>query len=506
MRWPARRPPSGRGAIPLRDGDGVVVISHTAETSYARRSRALAQQAGAPLVSVTGRVGAWPEAIETVSREESETYTVSYTATLAVLTLLAEELGSTTYTRRALAATVTKVERALLREVTVPLPARALAITGAGPWGVTAREGALKLREAARVLAEGFDAEYLLHGSAVPLGPADGLVLLEPDADRDGLVTALGEAAAAERIPVSRLSLDTDLPPVLAQIPMTVVLQRLAASWARLRAQDPDVAIVGAWAEPTLWEARLLTADQLVTGSDSDSFREPRAMSHRTNRSGTLGPCPTSRTSAGSPTWSSPAQAARLPPEGRTTDGAGSATGAVARARTGARTGAVARARAGAVAGGRVGARAGPAAAPSEPPSTEATYPARPAGRGAHRPGRRRARRRGHLRRPARLRGGERHPVVRGPGAGYLVAIAIGMVAVGALLLKALRVGEPVGTSVLAIGILAVVVLVGLTGVIFSVWMFLAIPAVAAASYALAHWVTTPFVEPRAAGPEHDVR
>jgi glucosamine--fructose-6-phosphate aminotransferase (isomerizing) len=119
---------------------------------------------------------------------------------------------------------------------------------------VTAREGALKLREAARMLAEGFDAEYLLHGSAVPLGPADGLVLLEPDADRDGLVAAIGEAAAAERVPVSTLSLETDLPPVLAQIPMTVVLQRLAASWARLRAQDPDVAIVGAWAEPTLWE------------------------------------------------------------------------------------------------------------------------------------------------------------------------------------------------------------------------------------------------------------
>src|SRR3712207_7174955 len=36
-------------------------------------------------------------------------------------------------------------------------------------WQVTAREGALKLREAARRLAEGFDAEYLLHGSAVPL-------------------------------------------------------------------------------------------------------------------------------------------------------------------------------------------------------------------------------------------------------------------------------------------------------------------------------------------------
>jgi len=244
----------GRGDLPLRDGDGVIVLSHTAETAYARRSRDRALQAGAPLVTITGRVGAWPEAIETVPHEESETYTVSYTATLAVLTLLADELGSTTYTRRALAATVPKVERALLMEVAVPLPARLLAIVGAGPWAVTAREGALKLRESSRLLAEGYDAEYLLHGSAVPLGPADGLVLLEPDADPDGLVAALGEAAAAEGIPVSTLSLDTDLPPVLAQIPITVVLQRLALAWSRLRAQNPDVAIVGGWAEPTLWE------------------------------------------------------------------------------------------------------------------------------------------------------------------------------------------------------------------------------------------------------------
>ena len=86
-------------------------------------------------------------------------------------------------------------------------------------------------------------------------------------------------------------------------------------------------------------------------------------------------------------------------------------------------------------------------------------------------------------------------PSCGGLGLAYLVAIAIGMVAVGALVLKALRVGEPVGTSFLAVGILAVVVLVGLTGVIFSGWMFLAIPAVAAASYLLAQWVTTRFVD-----------
>ena len=52
-------------------------------------------------------------------------------------------------------------------------------ITGAGPAAITAREGALKVREAARVLAEGYDVEYLLHGSAVPLGRRDHLVALD---------------------------------------------------------------------------------------------------------------------------------------------------------------------------------------------------------------------------------------------------------------------------------------------------------------------------------------
>ncbi len=51
----------------------------------------------------------------------------------------------------------------------ITVPERDLVIAGAGPAAFTAREGALKLREGARVLAEGHDIEYLLHGSAVPL-------------------------------------------------------------------------------------------------------------------------------------------------------------------------------------------------------------------------------------------------------------------------------------------------------------------------------------------------
>jgi hypothetical protein len=40
---------------------------------------------------------------------------------------------------------------------------------------------------------------------------------------------------------------------LLDQIPMTVRLQRLALRFARLRGQNADVAITGAWADPELW-------------------------------------------------------------------------------------------------------------------------------------------------------------------------------------------------------------------------------------------------------------
>jgi glucosamine--fructose-6-phosphate aminotransferase (isomerizing) len=239
-------------------GDALLVLSHTGETAYAARARAGALAAGVPVVSVTGVGRGWPEAIETVAPDESHTYTVSYTATLAVLARLAHELGAADGSPGQVAQAAAAVRRACADPGTedVAVPARSLAIAGCGPWGITAREGALKVREGARMLAEGFDTDRLLHGGAVPLTAADGLVLLEPAADPDGLTAALGSAAEAEGVPVSVLAAtDGDrLPPLLAQIPMTVRLQLLAERLARLRRQNPDVAIVGAWDEPALWQ------------------------------------------------------------------------------------------------------------------------------------------------------------------------------------------------------------------------------------------------------------
>jgi hypothetical protein len=94
-----------------------------------------------------------------------------------------------------------------------------------------------------------------------------------------------------------------------------------------------------------------------------------------------------------------------------------------------------------------------------------------------------------------------------GPGLLLLVVILAVMVALGAALLSLWGVAEARGTSVLAVGVLCVVVLLTLIQELFSSWMFLALPVLGAPSYLLAHWVTTTFVEATPEdGPQHDVR
>ncbi|WP_410813496.1 SIS domain-containing protein [Micromonospora sp. 067-2] len=244
------------GGPALLPDDAAVVISHTGRTAYSRRVRDTARTAGCRLVTITGEGAGWPEAIVTVPPEECETYTVSYTASLTVLASLAHHLGCPDVGPADLARAAGHVRAvcATYRPGAVPAPERALGLVGAGPYAVTAAEGALKLREAAGVLAEGFDAERLLHGAAVPYGHRDRLLLVAPETDADGLVSAIGAAAAAENVPVSIVPSVTGLHPVLAQLPVTVGLHLLAAELAGVNRRDPDQVIVGAWAEESLWE------------------------------------------------------------------------------------------------------------------------------------------------------------------------------------------------------------------------------------------------------------
>jgi glutamine---fructose-6-phosphate transaminase (isomerizing) len=234
--------------------DGVVIFTHTGETSYALAARALAFTAGLQTITVSREGIGMNDVIETVPKETSETYTVSYTASLLVTGLLAAEMGADSITADALAAVPEAVRDAIAAPAidAVPMPQRSLQIVGVGHASITAREGALKVREASRTLAEGFDAEFFLHGSAVPVTPADHILALR-SGDDDGLIDGIGAAAQAEGIGVTFLYEPAVLPSVLAQIPMTVRLQLLAERFAAERGQNPDTVIVGAWNDTDLW-------------------------------------------------------------------------------------------------------------------------------------------------------------------------------------------------------------------------------------------------------------
>jgi glutamine---fructose-6-phosphate transaminase (isomerizing) len=94
----------------------------------------------------------------------------------------------------------------------IGVPKRAMARFGPGVRGVAAREGALKVRESAHILAEGFGAELLLHGAAVPYCGDDTLIAIAPEADPDGLAAALLTAARSEGLTTHQLAAAHSLP------------------------------------------------------------------------------------------------------------------------------------------------------------------------------------------------------------------------------------------------------------------------------------------------------
>ena len=80
-----------------------------------------------------------------------------------------------------------------------------------------------------------------------------------------------------------------------------------------------------------------------------------------------------------------------------------------------------------------------------------------------------------------------------GPGLLFLALILAAMVVVGAFLLRAAGIADATSTSVLAVGLFAVVCLLVLIDALFSPWMVVVLPVVGALAYALAHWVTTTY-------------
>jgi glucosamine--fructose-6-phosphate aminotransferase (isomerizing) len=199
-----------------------------------------------------------PGVLYTVPQERSPVHTASHTAAMVRLAQLAVALGSPPW-KAELGRVPGAVREALkLRsQVSQALDrlqfGRVVHYIGGGPAYATALEGALKLREAAYVSAEGHELESILHGPLISLSAADSVVVTaQPGATLDRTVEltaalkeigtptlAVGPSAAHLTATTSRLetpAIDELLAPIVSVVP----LQWLALEVSRRLGVDAD--------------------------------------------------------------------------------------------------------------------------------------------------------------------------------------------------------------------------------------------------------------------------
>lgn len=167
----------------------VVVVSHRGASRYAREALERVRAAGGVGVAITGKgtdgLAAADVTLRTVPPEESRTHTVSYTSTLALLALLAAEVGGVEEFRHAVDGLADHLALLLGQESWEDLAGRFAGrrrywLVGGGPNTATALEGALKLTEASHATAAGFNCEQFLHGAWAAMTAEDLLILVAP--------------------------------------------------------------------------------------------------------------------------------------------------------------------------------------------------------------------------------------------------------------------------------------------------------------------------------------
>ena len=199
-----------------------------------------------------------PGVVHTVPQERSPVHTASHTGAMVRLAQLAAALGSPPW--KAELARLPDAIRAALRlrsQVVQALDRLHLGhvvhFVGGGPAYATALEGALKLREAAYISAEGHELESILHGPLISLNADDSVVMVaQPGATLERtaeLAAALHEigattvavGAAAASLTAATVQLHTPaVDELLAPIVNVVPLQWLALEVSRRVGVDAD--------------------------------------------------------------------------------------------------------------------------------------------------------------------------------------------------------------------------------------------------------------------------
>lgn len=220
---------------PIDARDGVIVLSHTGGTGYSMQMLERARRAGAAALHISG-AGNGGE-LETVAPEASYAYTASHTGALLRLAQIATALGARLGPLDAVPDRVAAVLD--LPGPLIGVPDRLVELIGAGPNAWTAQEGALKIREASYVAAEGLSSEQFFHGPSVALDERDTLVVLDGGGPAAGRTEAIAGAVEVTGARVARFA-ERDLGEALSVFPLTVVVQRIAVELAEARGVSPD--------------------------------------------------------------------------------------------------------------------------------------------------------------------------------------------------------------------------------------------------------------------------
>lgn len=249
--WPIQPMDAAVGGVRPEPGDALILLSHTGIKRYSAELRDAARAAGVTTLAIGG-IGQPGVDLETVERERSSAYTASHLGALMRLAQIASELGAV------LGGELAAVPDAVAAELERPsrgvrAPARLIEYGGAGTNAWTAKEGALKVRETARLASQGLMAEQLLHGPAVALDARDALVCLDgggAGAERLEEVARLVEADGAR---VHRI-VARELGEQLSTFPLTVAVQRIALELAEALGTDPDAFGYDAPGRRDVWE------------------------------------------------------------------------------------------------------------------------------------------------------------------------------------------------------------------------------------------------------------
>ena len=243
-------------------GTAVLGMTHRGTRSVVD-ALAAARAAGAATIVVTGKgidAVAADHVLRTVDREASDTHTVSYTASLGLVAMLAAAVGKDETLGRAVDALPDQVALLLGQESWEEIAAhfgrrRHYWFIGGGPNHATALEGALKLTEAACVPAAGLDAEQFLHGPWAAVDPDDLVVVIAPPGPSRSRCLAAARVAQNTGAAILALCADGDrevgalasetivLPDVdelLTPIATVVPLQLFAYHVALGRDRNPD--------------------------------------------------------------------------------------------------------------------------------------------------------------------------------------------------------------------------------------------------------------------------